>query len=243
MNHMKRGEFMYYNQNLPYNIFLNNINGNINNMYSCACTKSYFRVLNAVEGYPAVDVYVNEMLLSSNLKYSEFSRYMKFMPGSYKLTVYPSGSKKEPILETSIKIGENLAYTGVLSGNIKDLSDLSIYMMPDKKEKQAMDNMSAVKVINLINNSVPLELLTGDGTILFSDLEYADITNNVALPSGTYTLHLRPKGSDKNILIVPSVDFAPRMYYTLYLIGEYGEDKIKIEMLIPEDGINYLDLC
>ncbi len=240
MNHMKRGEFMYYNQNLPYNIFPNSINGNMN---SCACTKSYFRVLNAVEGSPAVDVYVNEMLLSSNLKYSEFSRYMKFMPGSYKLTVYPSGSKKEPILQTDIKIAENLAYTGAISGSIKNLPELSIYMMPDEKENNAMNKMSAVKVINLINDSVPLELVTGDGTVLFSDLEYADITNNVALPSGTYTLHLRPKGSNKNILTVPSVDFAPRMYYTLYLIGEYSKDKPKIELLIPEDGINYLDLC
>lgn len=230
---------MYYNQNMPYNMFLNNINGN---MQSCACTKSYFRVLNAITGSPPVDVYVNEMMLSSNLKYGEFSRYMKFMPGNYKLVVYRSGSKNEPVLETDIIIDANLAYTGALTGDMEDLSNLSIYMMPDEKENISMDRMAAVKVINLIPNSVPLDLVTGDDTILFSGIEYGDITSNVALPSGTYTLHLRAKGNDKNILTVPSIDIAPKMYYTLFLIGKYG-DIPKIELLIPEDGINYLDLC
>jgi len=230
---MKRGEFMV-NPN-----YLNN------NMNKCFCFKSYFRLLNAIVGSPAIDVYLNEMLISSNLKYGEFSRYVKLMPGNYKIVVYPSGNQKEAIFETDIIIGKNLAYTGVLAGRITDISNLSIFMIPDAKEDQTMNRMSAVKIVNLIPDTVPLDLVAEDGTVLFSGIEYGETTGNVALPSGAYTLHLRVKGDDKNILTAPNIDFAPKMYYTLFIIGEYGANgaKPKIEIIIPEDGLNYLDLC
>ena len=218
---------------------LNNLN---NNMNKCFCVKSYFRLLNAVARSPAIDVYVNEMLISSNLKNSEFSRYVKLMPGNYKVVVYPSGNQKDSIFETDIIIGKNLAYTGAISGEINDIPNLSIFMIPDAKENQTMNSMSAVKIVNLIPDSVPLDLVAEDGTILFSEIEFGETTSNVALPSGAYTLHLRAKGDNKNILTVPIIDFAPRMYYTLFIIGEYGL-KPKIEIIIPEDGLNYLDLC
>lgn len=233
----------YNNENQIYNNneYFNNQNSNMNNN-SCYCYKSYFRILNAITDAPALDVYANEMLIASNLKYGEFSRYMKFMPGNYSITVYPSGSQKDAVIETNITIDRNLAYTGALTGELSDPSNLSIYMIPEQKETHNMERMAAVKFINLSPNGPPLKLISDDGTILFSDIEYGDVTDNVALPAGTYTLHLRSNDSDKNILTVPSIDFAPRMYYTLFVIGKYGITP-KIEMLIPEDGLNYLDLC
>lgn len=227
-------------QNLINNIFPTSKNGN--NISNCFCIKSYFRVLNAIVGSPALDVYVNEMLMASNLKYGEFSRYLKFLPGNYRVIVYPSGNQKDAVLKADIAIGKNLAYTGALAGEIDDIKDLSIFMIPDAKENQIMNNMSAVKIINLIPGDISFDLVTADGTILFSGIEYGDTTTNVALPSGSYTLYLRTKGNDKNILTVPNIDFAPKMFYTLFVIGEYGE-KPKIEMIVPEDGLNYLDLC
>lgn len=231
--------------NMPFyssNTYLNQ-HGNMGNG-GCFCVKSYFRILNVVSGSQPLDVYLNEMILASNLKYGEFSRYIKIMPGNYKLIVYPSGKNKEPIFETEIGIGKNLAYTGALTGKADEPSELSLLMIPDAKENHIMNNMSAVKVVNLIPGSIPTNLVTGDGTTLFSGMKYGDITGNVALPAGKYTLNLREKNDEKNILTAPNVDFAPKMFYTLYLTGELdGQSAPRVEMLIPEDGVNYLDLC
>lgn len=220
----------------------NNQNNNLNNLNNRNCFNSYFRVLNAIVDADSLDVYVNEMLIASELKYGEFSMYMQYAPGNYRVAVYMSGRKREIIFETIINIGINLAYTGVLSGEMSDIFDLSIFMIPESKEKRHMEFMSAVKFINLSIDTPPLDLITGDGTILFSGIEYGTTTENVALPAGTYTLHLRETNSHKNILTVPNLDFAPRMHYTLFSIGKY-EETPKIEMIIPVDGINYLDLC
>ena len=245
---MKWGEFMYDTRYLTN--FQNQMNNNIgylndqnmDNPNKCRCVKSYFRILNAITGAPALDVYANEMLIASNLKYGDFSRYMQFMPGNYTLSVYISGMQKSAIFETNITIDRNLAYTGVLSGKINDVPNLSIYMIPEAKETHNMNNMAAVRIIHMSPDAPPMNLVSDDETILFSGVGYGDTTENVALPSGRYILHLRETESGGNILTVPTIDFAPGMYYTLFVIGEY-DDSPRILMLVPEDGLNYLDLC
>lgn len=210
-------------------------------MNRCLCAKSYFRVLNAIKNSPSLDVYINEILLASNLRYGEFSKYMKFMPGIYKVKIYASGNQEEPIFETDIEIGSNFAYNGAIAGDMNDISKMCIYVIPDAKEGVDMKNMTSMKIVNLIPNSKPLELVTSDGTILYDKLRYGDIPGNVVLPSGRYDLYIQ-ENDDNIILKANNVDFAPKMYYTLFLIGEYGQ-KPKIELMIPQDGLNYLDLC
>lgn len=229
-------------QNQIYNNIKYLNSQNMDNNNKCRCTKSYFRILNAILGAPALDVYANEMLIASNIKYGEFSRYMQLMPDNYTLSVYISGGQKSAIFETNITIDRNLAYTGVLSGEISDVPNLCIYMIPEAKEAYNMNNMAAVKIIHMSQDAPTMNLVSDDGTILFSDVKYGDATENIALPSGRYILHLTETDSNKNILTVPTIDFAPGMYYTLFVIGEYGNSP-KILMLVPEDGLNYLDLC
>jgi uncharacterized protein DUF4397 len=245
---MKWGEFMYdarYLNNNHYQIYDNfgfSNSQSMNNNSECRCVKSYFRILNAISGAPALDVYVNEMLIASNLKHGDFSRYMQFMPGNYIVSAVPSGGKEAAIFETNITIDRNLAYTGVLSGEMLDIPNLSIHMIPEHKEPYNMNNMAAVKIIHVGLDAPPIDLITDDGTILFSGVKYGETTENIALPSGRYILHLKETNSDKNILTIPTIDFAPKMYYTVFVIGKYGESP-RIIMLVPEDGLNYLELC
>lgn len=226
---MKRGDFMLSN-NMVYGY-----------MNPCLCSKSYFRVLNAVKNSPPLDVYINEILLSFNLRYGEFSKYMKFMPGIYKFKIYLSGNQEEPIFETDIEIGPNKAYNGAIAGDINDISNMCIYVISDAKEGVDMKNMTSMKIVNLIPDSNPLELVVSDETILYNNLRYGDVPNNVVLPSGRYDLYVQ-EDEDNIILKANNIDLAPKMYYTLFLIGEYGK-KPRIELIIPQDGLNYLDLC
>lgn len=228
--------------NLNYNYGYPNLNYNIKNINNCKCTKSYFRIFNSIFDSPNLDVYINEMIMASNLKYGEFTKHVLFAPGNYRVTLYPSGSQNGAIFEGDIVIDRNLTYTGALSGYISDSSEISIYMIPEAKENADMKQMSSLRLINLGLDSPSLELVVEDGTILFSNLNYGDISSNIAIPSTRYTLHLRANSKNENILTAPNVDFAPKMHYTLFVIGNYGKTP-KMELIIPEDGVNYLDIC
>lgn len=205
-------------------------------MGSCFCKKSYFRVLNTFE--EPVDVQVNDILMAENLRIGEFTRYVKFPPGSYHALIY-QGENGNLLFESDIDIDYNLVYTGVVSVDNEDSNDICILMVPEEKANNMTGNMSALRLANLCIDAPEVILSSSDGTVLFSDIKFGKVSCNVAVPSGRYILHLKaPDGID---ILEYRLDIAPKMHYTLFISGKYKDDSIKI--IVPEDGVNYLDLC
>jgi len=99
--------------------------------------------------------------------------------------------------------------------------------------------MSALRLANLCPDEPEVVLSASDGTVLFSDIKYGKVSCNVAVTSGRYILHLRkPDGTE---ILEHSMDAAPYMHYTLFAAGSQNDNSVKI--IVPEDGVNYLDLC
>lgn len=246
---MKRGEFMSsINENnrmdyskYPYfNGYLDYYKNAVMQQGGCRCKKSYFRILNAYADKP-IDIQVNEILMAEDLKIGGLTKYVKFEPGTYHVKIYDALDSKNLIFETNLKMGRNLAYTGVVTRDDDDPEDISILMVPEEKENSIKGRMSSVRLTNIALNTPEMELVAQDGTVLFSHVDYGDASVNIAIPSGTYTLYLRNKNTKNNVLKLPYVDFAPRMHYNLFITEK--EENNDIQLIIPEDGVNYLELC
>ena len=209
-------------------------------MNSCFCKKSFFRLLNSYDDFP-VDVHVNEIVMGENIKLGGFTKYAQFNPGNYIIKIYKTNDPNSLIFESEISIEKNLAYTGVIAKDNDDKSDICMLMIPEAKANCIKGKMSSVKLANLLMDVPYVDIIVSDGTVLFSDIDYGDISNNIAVPSGKYNLELRDRKSNKSLLKIMNVDFAPKMHYTIYLIGNMSKSDIKI--IIPQDGVNYLGLC
>lgn len=204
-------------------------------MTSCFCKKSYFRVLNTFN--LPLDVQVNDILMAENLKIGEFTKYVKFSPGSYHVLIHSANGNL--LFESDIDIDHNLTYTAVVSADDEEQNDICILMVPEQKAYHMTCNMSALRLANLSVDAPEVILSASDGTVLFSKIKYGKVSCNVAIPSGRYTLHLKtPDGTE---LLEYSMDAAPYMHYTLFIAGKQNDGSIKI--IVPEDGVNYLDLC
>lgn len=245
---MKRGEFMSsINENnrmdyskYPYfNGYLDYYKNAVMQQGGCRCKKSYFRILNAYADKP-IDIQVNEILMAEDLKIGGLTKYVKFEPGTYDVKIYDSDSASV-IFETRLEMGRNLAYTGVITRDDDNPEDISILMVPEEKENAIKGKMSSVRLTNIAFNAPEMELVAQDGTVLFSGIAYGDASSNIAIPSGLYTLYLRDKNTKNNVLKIPYVDFAPRMHYNLFIAEK--EDSKDFQLIIPEDGVNYLELC
>lgn len=233
----------YYDTIYPYYTYTQNrfidYNNAVYGLMSCRCKKSFLRILNTYD--TGLDFQVNEIIMAENLKRGEFTRYAQFAPGTYQVKIYESGEPKKLIFESTIDIERNLAYTGVVAEDDKDPTDISVLMIPEAKDNAISGNMTALRLTNLVLDAPELELASTDGTVLFSGINYGDVSNNVAIPSGRYALTLREKANKKAVKTL-NLDFAPRMQYTLYAAGNYG-DNIDVKIMIPENGVNYLELC
>ena len=217
-----------------YNTYPNNEGLAFNPMVSgCFCKKSYLRVLNTTD--IPLDFQVNEILMSENLNTGEFTKYIKLLPGTYHVKIHKANGNGKILFESDIDIDYNLSYTGVISMD----DDIFVLMVPEEKENYSSHLMSVLRLANLSLDAPDAILSTTDGTILFSGIKYGNVSCNVAIPSGRYDMSLKTK-DNKNILDL-KMDLAPRMHYTLFITGKQKDGNIKI--IIPEDGVNYLDLC
>lgn len=160
------------------------------------------------------------------------------MKGMYDLGVYYIIQENNIVFESDIDIDYNLVYTGVISSDNK-IDDICVLMVPEEKAHHMTGNMSALRLANLCSDIPETVLAASDGNVLFSDINYGKVSCNVAIPSGRYTLLL--KTLDESDILEYLIDIAPKMHYTLFIVGNYKDNNIKI--IVPEDGVNYLDLC
>ena len=232
-----RGEFMFdirkYYNTYPYTF--RGYGAYNPMMMSCFCRKSYFRVLNTLD--LPLDVQVNDILMAENLRMGEYTKYVTLPPSSCRIMLHSANDGL--LFESDINIDYNLAYTGVISEDIEDSKDICILMVPEQKIQYMGPNTAALRLANLCHDLDEIVLSASDGTVLFSDIEFGKVSCNVAVPSGRYNLNL--KKADGTKILEHGLDAAPYMHYTLFVAGKEKDGTIRI--LVPEDGVNYLDLC
>lgn len=192
---------------------------------------AYIRVLHASPGAPAVDVYVNNNPVIRGLKYKEFSEYLSVMPGIYNIKVYPAGQQMNAVINTNVAV-EPMAYTIAAAGELPNISLMSII---DPYRPPQNPNKSYARFAHLSPNAPAVDITLPDGTKLFSNVKYGEYANYIEVDPGTYTLQVRPAGSEDVVLTVPNVQLMPGVYQTIYAVGLAG-DTPPLEAIASLDG-------
>ncbi len=211
---------MYYN---PYSSMLDKC-------YMMQQMNSKIRVLHAVPGAPAVDVYANGNLIIENLPYKETSPYITVTPGDYNVKVYPTGETKNPVIDSNIYIPENSIYTIAAIGK---LPNICLYPIQEPTAANKT-GMACVRFIHLSPNAPPVDIKLPDGTIVFSNVPFKSIANYTCVPAGTYTFIVTPTGNDTVVLTVPNIKLNPNTFYTIYAVGLVGETPGLEALLVTE---------
>jgi len=176
---------------------------------------SYIRILQASPDAPAVDVYASGKLIASNLQYKQFTPYIPLIPGKYTILVYPTGTSVTPIINTSLDVIPQLNYTVAATGMLRDIKPLVI---PDTA-LPLPPNRIQLKFVHLSPNTPRIDITLPDGSILFRDVEFKEITPNLLIAPGNYNFQARLTGTNQVILNVPNQLLTDNRYYTIYAVG------------------------
>lgn len=198
--------------------------------------ESYVRILHASPNAPAVDVYVNNFPSFKNIAYRGFSNYVK-LPGSglYNIKVFPAGTNVNPVINTNVFITDGKIYTIAAIG---ELSNISLLPIEDPRIP-ITPGKTSIRFVHLSPDTPSVDVTLPNGTKLFSDVSYKEITNYTTVNPGTYTLQVRIAGNDKVALNVPNIRVKPNRFYTVYAIG-FSSKTPGLQALIPLDGNSYL---
>lgn len=190
----------------------------------------YVRVLHAVPDAPNVDVYANKEIIAMNLPYGQSSKYIAVPEGNYEISVYPAGTKNTPILRNMLNIVPNSVQTVAAVDTLDTISLLAIpdSMMPSNPSK------SMVRFSHLSPNAPAVDITLPDGTALFKNVSFKQLTPYIAVPPENYTLQARLAGTPTVVLTVPNVKLDPKMFNTVYAIGLVDEEP-ELEALLVSD--------
>lgn len=189
------------------------------NYYRAMQMDSRIRVFHASPNAPAVDVYANGNLIVRNLAYKKISQYIPVPYGNYNISVYPTGKTTNPVINTNVFVPANSIFNVAAIGI---LPNISLYPIQEPNVAQT-SGKACVRFVHLSPNAPAVDIKLADGTTVFSDVSYKEVTSYVCVPAETYSFNVSPAGSTNVVLKVPNVQLKTNSYYTIYAIGLVGE--------------------
>jgi len=97
-----------------------------------------------------------------------------------------------------------------------------------------------IRFAHLSPNAPNVDITLPDGTVLFGNVGYKEVTDYLLVYPGTYILQARPAGTYDVVLYIPNITLLPDRFYTVYAVGLAGEIP-PLQVLIPLDGNSYIE--
>ena len=192
--------------------------------------KGLIRYLNVLPSQKSVDIYVNNKLLYSDVKYKSFTPYIYMENRSYKIDIYEAGTKNILIRTTFIIPDESL-FTLAISGNI---GQEALIIVDEDIEQKSSNSQAVVRFVNLSPDLPIADIFNNDKPIV-DNIDYKDQTIYEYLNPGGYTIAVKGNlnGDD---LVTTNIQFKTDRIYSIYIIGDIPN----VELLQSVDGNTYV---
>ncbi len=196
--------------------------------------KSYLRMLHAVPGAPAVDLYFNDELVITNFYYKEFSKYYDTPSGIYNLKVTPTNQKKTVLLNQNFEVENKGIYTLAIIGTDKGVMIELIY----DRIKTLRKDKTYIRYINLSPPESIFDIIMNNKE-LTSNLAFREISGFIELNPETYKISLKDSITGKVFNIHPGARLLVGKQYAGYIVG-FENGNPELEILLPLEGATYL---
>lgn len=189
---------------------------------AAADSQSMVRVLHASPDAPAVDIYVDDALVSgwSNVPFGTLSDYMAVPAGSYNIKVYATGDTTTAVIDTDVTVAAGMSYTIAASGLLGD-SSLKAHVFVDEPNLDA--SKSLVRVVHLSPDAPAVDVAPDGGQALISNLAFPDATGYAALEPGSYDLEVRVAGTMTVALDLDPITLGAGRAYSVFAIGSAAQ--------------------
>lgn len=203
-----------------------------NSMYTQSeSAMGYVRIIHTVPDAPNVDIYANDKLIVNNLGYGDYTDYLSIPEGTYKISLYVAGTKDSAVLSNMLTVNKNTLLTVAAAGTLSDIGLLAIAdANQSRKSGKAM-----IRFLHLSPNAPAVDITLPNGTVIFSNVSFKQITPYIDVAPMNYTLQVRVAGTSNVVLTVPNVNLDADKYYTVYAIGFAGKEP-ELEALLLVDG-------
>lgn len=192
---------------------------------------SLVRVFHAVPNAPAVDVYVNDVLVFHNITFRQFTNYVPLDAGTVTISIYATATTAPALITAELAVPANGIFTTAATGNI---DDLSLLVLDDSAPAESNTNNSEVRLVHLAPNA-PAVNVQIDGMPFVQNIRFREMTMYASIPANTYVMTVLNPQNNTTVLTF-RITLKAGFISTVYIIGDLPQ----LSALQSIDGSTYL---
>ena len=178
------------------------------------------RVVHALPGAPAVDVFVDGARVVPGLAFSVATPYINLPAGTHEFTVVPVGAvPPTAILTAGLDMAPGQPYTVMIIGSPPAPP---VALVLTDARFAPIGGPARVRFVHASPNTPPLDVAVVGGTGLAASLGFGEATPYIDLPAGTLSLEFRVAGTETIAFVIPDTVLAVGTIYTFAAIGLAG---------------------
>jgi hypothetical protein len=166
---------------------------------------------------PDLDILINTQRLNTQpFKYSDYSNYVSFNPGSVRVKFTPLNAQNAYI-DTALTFQQDKVYSVFV---VNQLAQIDVLVLNDSLVTPAAGK-AGIRFVNLSPDAPAVDVATTgtSATDLFSNVAFKGSTDFKELTAGKHTIQIKSAGGGEVLLPVPNVDLAPGRIYTFAFRG------------------------
>lgn len=204
---------------------------------------AYLRVMHASPDAPAVDVYLNNESVLTNVSFTDASEYQPLAAGTYNLTITVADDRDAVLFENELDLEPRIAVTVYAAGEVSENTTTTfqpVGFIDDPIEPA--EDQSAVSFVHLSPDAPTVDVTANNGSVVIADdVTYQNASDYVTVPAGDHTLEIRSESPTNDGAIVATVDveLEEESAYTATAVGyatlEDAPADTPLEVVLSED--------
>ncbi len=186
------------------------------------------RFLHAAYKIGNIDIYLNGQLIFHDVSYKSVGGSFRLPPGSCQITVYPSGEKKNSLVNKLLSI-KHQSYMLAVVGKAE-----TVEILPFVNRPEVPAGETKIRFLHLSPDSPEVDIAVKARDVVFPRLCYKAATDYLGLTPMTVDLETRVSGGKEVVLPLPKMKFQADCTYSIALIGS-ASDTPSLEAICLHD--------
>ena len=182
------------------------------------------RVAHLSPDAPAVDIWVDDGVVLSDVSYKTVSRYLELPSGTHRIRVTPAGKTSPVVIDATVEFMSDEAYTVAATGFFEE-DDLQPLVLVD--DRFTMMEEAKIRFVHTSPDAPAVDVGLTDGSVVFGDTAFRGSSNYAQLPADSYDLEVRVAGTMDIALELPGTTLESGTNYTVFAIGSLNEGTLE----------------
>jgi hypothetical protein len=173
------------------------------------------RIVHASADAGPVDVYVDGQPVASGAMFGVASDYIALPSGDHQVQIVPAGGNPSAaFIDEEVSLDSGTSYAVAAVGPAADMQ-LGVY---NTDLGAVPANSARVRVVHAAPALGAVDLAQTGGDVLIEDVSFPDGSDYTEIPTGGYSLELRPTGEDAPLLQLAPMDILTGQVLDMYVV-------------------------